>query len=213
MPHIVKPLNDVSFDDALRRLRAAHHFLVSRANETIKESSHDESRWGKSLKRSFVRLSGDDQPKLIGKPEEKFTEIINIVATLERLIDALDWFSKQPQNKGYKIRECHPSTSDEKNGNDLVIVDSRGNIAIRCEVCDVVSSKASSNNKEASDLKKLKCDKGVRSDGVARYICTSSEFAQALTSSGRLWKTKRYRYSFIEINDTAGTCLLLIQKP
>jgi hypothetical protein len=69
-----------------------------------------------------VKLTEGDVPQLIGKVQEKFGEVINIAATVERLIDAIDWFARQPDNHGFTIFECHPSTSDEASGNDRPII-------------------------------------------------------------------------------------------
>jgi hypothetical protein len=211
MTHIVNPFNNARFDDALKLLRAAHRFLVSRAKDAITASNFDESRWGTSMKRSPVPLNLGDVPLLIGKPEEKLSEVINIVATVERLIDAIDWFARQPQYEGYSILECHPSTSDETDGNDLVIMDRNSKVAVRCEVCDVASSKAGSNNKETKDIQNLGCDRFVPQDGVLRYICTAPEFANALAGQGRKWGSKPYRYGLIATGFPSGTCMLLIK--
>jgi hypothetical protein len=211
MPHVVEPFKNTSFSDALQRLVAAHSHLVSRAKEAINASDFAESRWGSSVKRSPVSLKVGAVPPLIGKSEERLGEVINIAATVERLIDAITWFSKK-HGEGYSILECHPSTSDEADGNDLVIIDPRGRIAIRCEVCDVASSNAGSNNKETKDIRNLGCDEVVPNDGVARYICTAPEFANALASPKRKWGSKPYRYQLIETGNGAGTCMLLIKS-
>ena len=212
MPYIIEPFTNVNFKDALLRLRKAHRFLVSRAKATIIGSDFDESRWGSSVKRSPVKLNEGDVPPLIGKTEEKFSEVINIAATVERLMDGIEWFAAQPQNKGYSILECHPSTSDDTRGNDLVIIDRDDRIVIRCEVCDVVSSNADSNRKEKKDIRNLGCNEFVPQDGVTRYICTSLEFAAALASPKRKWGSKPYRYELIETRGSSSTCMLLIQS-
>jgi hypothetical protein len=160
-----------------------------------------------------VTLNVGDVPPLIGKSAEGLGEVVNMAATLERLMDAIEWFAKQPATSGGSILECHPSTSDETNGNDLVIIDHNGKIIVRCEVCDVASTKASSNSKEKKDIKNLGCNELVPQDDVARYICTAPEFAKALTSRGRKWTAKPYRYELIELGTASGTCMLLIVTP
>lgn len=212
MPHVVEPFTNASFNHALQSLRSAHGYLVSRAQEAIDTSNFDVARWATSVKRSPVRLDVGDVPGLIGKPYEKLGEVINIAATVERLIDAIVWFAEQLDANGYSILECHPSTSDEADGNDLVIVDRTGTIAIRCEVCDVASSNAGSNSKETKDLRNLGCDEAVPHDGVARYVCTAPEFAIALANPKRRWGAKPYRYQLIETGSAAGTCMLLIRS-
>ena len=210
MPHVVEPFTNATFSDALDRLRSAHHFLVERAKTAIAAPHADDSRWGASVKRSPVVLRGDDRPELIGKTEERLGEVINIAATLERLVDAIEWFATQLE-AGCSILECHPSTSDETNGNDLVIVDNAGHIVVRCEVCDVISQRAGSNGKEKKDIKNLGCSEFVPRDGVARYICTAPEFAAALTSFKGALRSRPYRYRRTDMATRSGTCMLLIE--
>lgn len=210
MPHVIKPFANVPFDDALERLKRAHRFLVSQARTTLLASGVDDAFWGIGLKRSPVRLDEGDIPSLIGKSEEKLGEVINIAATVERLMDSIQWFAAQPEYKRCSILECHPSTSDEANGNDVVIVDPDRGIVVRCEVCDVASSNAGSNNKEKKDINNLGCTQTVPQDGIARFICTAPEFAAALTSRGRKWQSKPYRYELIETGFASGTCMLRI---
>jgi hypothetical protein len=210
MPHVIEPFKNATFEEALLSLREAHRFLVSRAKATITASEFDEYHLGASVKRSPVKLKHDVVPNLIGKTEEKLSEVINIAATVERLIDGIEWFASQPQYQGYFILECHPSTSDESSGNDLVIIDGNSRVAIRCEVCDVVASSAGSNSKEKKDIRNLGCNESVPKDGVKRYICTAPEFGRALTSPNRKWESKPYRYKLIETGSSSKTCMLLI---
>ena len=208
MPHVIEPFTHATFADASRDLRDAHAFIVARAKNAIRESDVDPTRWGMSLKRTQVDLNGNDRPKLIGKPNEKLGEVINIAATVERLIAAIDWFATQERE--WRIHECHPSTSDESNGNDLVMINASGDIVARCEVCDVASSNAGSNGKEKKDIRNLGCASEVPDDNIRRYICTASEFATALTSPKRKWATMPYRYERIPCGDSADSQLLLV---
>jgi hypothetical protein len=213
MPHVVQPFTNKTFAEAINLLRAAHEFLTARAKSALQASDEDGACWGIALKRSSVDLSGDGIPSLIGKTEEKLGEVINIAATVERLIDAIKWFAEQAEFNVYTILECHPSTSDDFGGNDLVIVDSVGQPAIRCEVCDVASSNAGSNGKEKKDLSNLGCGDSVPDDGVFRYICTAPEFADALVSNARNWNAKPYRYQMTQTGSLADTRMLRILPP
>lgn len=208
MPHVVGSLKNVSFDEALMRLRKVHQFIVSRAKSTVNKSEIDVRHWGTLMKRSTVNLTGVDAPELVGKSEEKLGEVINIAATIERLMDGIEWFASQPESQGCSILECHPSTSDEPSGNDLVIIAHDRRIVMRCEVCDVASSSAGSNGKEKKDIRNLGCEHSVPRDGVKRYICTAPEFGNALTSRKRKWRTKPYRYKAIQTG--MNTWMLLI---
>lgn len=210
MPHVIEPFANASFESAIQDLRNAHTFVVTRAKKAIIDADVDPALWGIAMKRISVDLGGDSRPKLIGKPHEKLGETINIAATVERLIGAIEWFSGEFPS--YSIRECHPSTSDEALGNDLVLIDGSGTIVVRCEVCDVASSSAGSNGKEKKDIRNLGCTQQVPDDNVRRYICTAPEFARALTNGKRKWAAVPYRYKQIVTGDAAESRLLLIQQ-
>ena len=133
MAHIIETIKYESLAVALEQLREAHSFVASRAVAAQKSIGTNIDHWGLAAKRLFVSLEGG--PALIGKPSEKFVELINILATTERTMEALEWFALHyPQ---WIVRECHPSTSDFEGGNDIVLIDERGNVKVRCEVCDV----------------------------------------------------------------------------
>lgn len=208
MPHLINSFGGKAIKDGLSDLRATHDFLVDRAKLSIKKFESISSPWGINAKRISVSLQCEKRPALIGKDEEKLSEVINMVATTERLIDVLEWFGRK---ENFSIHECHPSTSDNDGGNDLVLKIG-GKIAVRCEVCDVISTNAGSNGKEKKDLRNLGCGENVLDDGVERYICTSNEFAVALTSDKRNWQSKNYRYSSIPVG-VADTVLLLLVRP
>jgi len=214
MPHLINPMFDVSYADAIHHLKNAHSSLVHQAQKAVTTSSLPALRWGIEVKRLLVDLDTADRPTLIGKQNERFGEVVNMVATIERLIPALQWFSHNVEFQDLQIRECHPTTSNKESGNDIVLVNSAGAETVRCEVCDVASIRAGSNRKEKKDIQNLGCENGVPHDGVARFICTAREFAQALTSRQRKWAAYAYRYELVELNDSANTCMLrLIPKP
>jgi hypothetical protein len=214
MPHLVNPMFDVSYAVAIQQLETAHSFLVQRAREATAISSLSASKWGIEVKRLVVDLDTANRPALIGKQNERFGEVVNMVATIERLIPALQWFCQDIYFQQLRVRECHPSASDKDSGNDLVLVNSAGAEVVRCEVCDVASDRASSNGKEKKDIHNLGCDNGVPQDGIARFICTAREFARALTSRHRKWSGCAYRYQLVELRDSADTCMLrVIPKP
>ena len=178
MPHVIEPFTNSSFEDAVADLRAANSFIVSRAKKALIAADISVGKWGISLKRTPVDLGGDSKPRLVGKQSERLSEVINIAATVERLIAAIEWF--------------------------------KGNVVVRCEVCDVASNSAGSNGKEKKDIRNLGCNVAVPEDNVRRYICTSPEFASALTSEKRKWATMPYRYEQTFVGDDADCRLLLI---
>jgi len=108
MAHLIEPIRNESIDKALTLLREAHDFLVAQAKLSVLSAASDDSIWGIKAKRAVVNLRSANFPLIIQKKEEKFVEIINIVATVERLIATLDWFKIQfPLSS---ILKCHPST-------------------------------------------------------------------------------------------------------
>ena len=96
MPHVVEPFTKRPYSDALSLLRSAHDYLVVRAREVIAGTEIQNSNWGASVKRTPVALNVGEVPQLIGKHEERLGEVINIAATLERLIDGIQWFASHP---------------------------------------------------------------------------------------------------------------------
>lgn len=209
MPDLVSAIYDTAIDNAVVALQEAHSFLVKCATAAGDRISHQPQFWGIAAKRLSVDLRPSDAPRLIGKSQERFVEVINMSATVERLVAFLVWCShRYPEAT---VGQCHPSTSADPTGNDLVLHDRRGVALVRCEVCDVVSSKAHQNNKERKDLANLGCAHAVPVDGVDRYICTSPEFAVALASPGRRWSALHYRYDLIQLSDPAETVALLVR--
>ncbi len=143
---------------------------------------------------------------LVGKKSEKLVEIINILATAERTISTLVWFKKEFLQ--CTVRECHVSTSDDSQGNGIVLIDADVNVIVLCEVCDVASSNAGQNKKEKSDIKNLGCADGVPRDNIRRFISTAPEFSLVLTSDKRKWKSIPYRYLTHQTNIPDKTVLL-----
>jgi len=208
MAHLIETIYDTSIPNAVSLLEKTHELIVNCAHTTQSTSISDSSAWGEQLKRLEVSLPCGEA--LIGKPKEKFVEIINVLATVERTISALKWLLEAyPMSL---LRECHPSTSDNAEGSDIVLTDRNNNIIVRCEVTDVVSSTAASNGKEKKDLRNLKCSERVPDDGVIRYIATSTEFANALSSPSRKWHNMHYHYIRHETNQKNRTVLLEIKS-
>ncbi len=206
MAHVIETIQDLSPNAALKLLRVTHAFIAARATAAQGAINTDIDHWGMAAKRMSVDLRGG--PDLVGKPAEKFVELINILATTERTIEALEWLSKSYAK--LIVRECHSSTSDFEGGNDIVLTDSDGTLRVRCEVCDVVSSNPGQNGKEKKDLKNLGCSEMVPNDDVDRYIATSEEFAAALTGSKRKWSNMHYRYKSIATGLPQSTVMLAV---
>lgn len=207
MSHLIETIYDKTIPNAILLLMNTHSLIVKKAIEAQNNLGTDQICWGTKLKRLEISLPKGEF--LIGKSNEKFVEVINILATTERTISGLKFLdTKYPDAI---LQECHASTSDNPDGSDIVLKDTEKNIIVRCEVTDVVSNKPSQNGKESKDLKNLGCGECVPNDLVTRYIVTSSEFANALVGPQRKWNTMHYRYDYHETGDYDGTVLLEIK--
>ena len=212
MAHLINPIRSQPIKVTLDDLRSAHEFLVGRAKNSVAALSTYVVPWGIKAKRLNVDLSRSNQPRLVGKDKERFAEVVNMTATIERMMDALEWFAARAEYRELMVSECHPSTSSDVKGNDIVLVSVEGRTKVICEVCDVISEKASQNSKEKKDLDNLGCTRGVPLDGIDRFIVTAPEYAQALTSKLRRWEKKPYRYSSVQLDTSSRTCLLRLES-
>jgi len=208
MKHLVTTFADLPLPDARRQLIEAHDFLVARCLDALAAIPKTGPLWGIQMKRLRVDLQTTGRPAIVCKDAERFGEVVNMVATLERLIAALGWFEQQPECHGLRVKECHPSTSSAKGSNDLMLEDDKGRVAMRCEVCDVASSSAGQNGKERKDIESLGCTNSVPADGVRRFICTSPEFARAIQSGKRQWEQRQHRYREFAVGDQGNTVLV-----
>ena len=194
-------MNSVSYRRAMDELHAAHSYVVERAIRSMSTLPEHPLRWGASIKRVRIDLSGPGCPPLIGKAEERLVEAINIAATIERMLDALAWFSVHVDFRSLLVLECHPSTSSTTSGNDLVLGLTPASVIALCEVTDVAGSAPGQNNKEKKDLRNLGCTSEVPDDGKRRFICTSTEFANALAGQRRTSRM-HYRYERCPVDGT-----------
>ncbi|MBL9083486.1 MAG: hypothetical protein JNK76_16845 [Planctomycetales bacterium] len=208
MKHLVATFADIPLPDARRQLAEAHDFLVARSLHSLATTPQAGPLWGVQMKRMHVDLKVTARPSAVCKDAERFGEVVNMIATLERLIAALGWFEKHPEFSVLRVNECHPSTSSAKGSNDLMLEDAAGTVVVRCEVSDVASASADSNGKERKDIASLGCSDGVPVDGVRRFLCISPEFARTIQSLKRKWELRPYRYREFAIGDATGTVLV-----
>ncbi len=199
--HLISHHGVSSIPEAAKTLTEAHDYLVERTRASLHQLTGERPAWGAFAKRATVDFDGVSYPWL-GKPKERVIEAINMVATLERLLDALQWFGAQPATRNWLVLECHPSTSSTAKGNDLVLGPAVGDSKVLCEVTDVASVSAGQNGKEEGDLKRLGCLTCVPTDGQRRFICTSVEFGGALSAKARKWGNLHYRYRVHRQGDT-----------
>jgi hypothetical protein len=129
--------------------------------------------------------------------EHSLTEVYNQCATMERLLDALEWAQTEDSvlNR-YEVVLCHPTTSSVPgiaDDHDLVLVDREGAKA-KFEISDV-AGKRDGNRKEEKDLARLGVLPAV--DINERFgegwppgrlfLVVSAEFARRLREPRRSW--------------------------
>lgn len=209
MSHLVAPFSSPSIAAATERLRQVYGYLVERASAALPHGAVDS--WGTATKRVSVDLPVASRPKDVQKDKEALVEVVNMVATIERLLAGLQYLSTIPEYGGLEVSQCHPSTSDDEEGNDLVLSDRAGGTGVRLEACDVVSSVRDGNGKEASLLSKLGCAHEVQPTGVGLFIATSPEFARYLARGTRRWASKHYHYAVHDIRDPSDSKVLEIR--
>jgi hypothetical protein len=225
MPHLIKA-QSVPFDIKTyrRQLRKAHDFLVRCGLPALRKAADltGSANWGAKVKRVQVELPEKGRPDLI--PHEvirhNLSEVINQCATLERLIDALEWcLSEESGLSAYRGVVCHPTTSSAKRkgksapDNDLVLVGPDGRVA-RFEVSDVVGEE-DGNSKEGKDLVSLgvllrKGKKSFKSDGVVwpsddLFLIVSEEFARRIERPTRAWLAGEPPHCMYLKRKTAGS--------
>ncbi len=217
MAHLIELIeaedNPLSVGDVLIKIRKAHDYLVRQGIEALRtaQATEESPYWGAIIKRIRVKFPEDDRPDLIAPTirDHNLTEIYNQCATIERLIDALEWAQKEIPD--YKVVLCHPTTSRRKGNvkpkklpdNDLVLVNAQGGLAC-FEVSDVVSREADGNSKERKDLISLgvlASDSSLdeKKQWLARlsFLVVSNEFAALLVNK----RHSDYSYQLSQLNE------------
>ena len=92
--HLVATFADLSLPDARRQLAEAHDFLVARCLDSRAAVHRAVQLWGVQMKRMHVVLKATNRPAAVCKDAERFGEVVNIIATLERLVAAIGWFER-----------------------------------------------------------------------------------------------------------------------
>lgn len=208
LAHLIDTIRDRSLEEALLALESVHGYLVACAHSAFALVPPADPAWGVHVKRLEVNMPVAGRPTLVGKEREKLAEVVNMLATLERLLSALRWFSGHAEFRGLRVVVCHPSTSSAASENDLMLAGPDGAVRVRCEVCDVVSRNAGQNGKERTDIANLGPERTGSSGPVRRFICTSPEFAGALASDRRKWSSAEHRYAVHPTADGTNTVLL-----
>ena len=224
MAHLVFPIDiQIPVSEALPKIRAAHTYLVKHGVRALAaHATENLAYWGTHVKRIHVHFPKGDRPELIDPDIEShnLTEVYNQCATMERLIDGLQW--AQIALPDYEVLLCHPTTSSVQESksktpdhgmssledgkpqipdHDLVLINARDQLAC-FEVSDVVNKLVDSNRKEKKDLTSL----GVlpRADApVAHqwpkarvFLIVSKEFADILKKRGTGFSKQKPSYFY-----------------
>ncbi len=166
MPHLIE-LPNVPIDLAavLDELEGAHGAIVVAARAWRSTELPDET-WGASAKRSLVDL--ENLHPWIGVAYQPFGELVNQLATVERLLEALRWAASADFNT---VLACHPTTSS--GDHDLVVRRENGSLGV-FEVSDVAGDSGNANQKMTADLGLLiDCSCSYCGEGAAKYLATS----------------------------------------
>jgi hypothetical protein len=183
----------------LEDLKAAREFLAECGAAAIERAVgvDPSGAWGSMVKRVSAQLPAE-RPRLVcaDVATHSLIELINQCATLDRLIDAIEWSVSALPEFG-RVCICHPTTSSSKQSdgadNDLILMDARGR-RCRFEVSDVASEK-DGNRKEERDLMSL----GVLLPGRGEerlkvqwpvdrlFLVVSTEFARGVMKRKPLW--------------------------
>jgi hypothetical protein len=182
-------------------VQEAHDYLVRKGMEAVRRA-FDVGRmryWGTEVKRVRVLLPKDEWPELVSSETEEhnLVEVMNQCATMERLLDALEWAQSAGSGLAESLVErCHPTTSSsytDEEDHDLVLMGPDGTKA-KLEISDVSGAK-DGNNKEKKDLISL----GVLREGKGEemfsdewpegrpFLVVSEEFAGRLRRPSRAW--------------------------
>ena len=151
--HLLAPVTEPEALSAYRSgLSAAHAALTARLVTTagkVTPPPLGAAHWVVQIKRSPVDVGGVPMvPE--GVESQPFSEVVNQLATVERLIDALDWAVGQQMDT---VEHCNPATSGGRKGScshDLVVTGPGGKMVF--EVSDVAGASGNGNGKVTKDL-------------------------------------------------------------
>lgn len=184
MPHLFPPLTEATgLKEYWRQLKTIHDAVaeLAEAHPVAVEST---DHWGCVTKRRVVDLSSlaedPDLRGLIGSDNQPFAEIVNQLATVERLLDALAWAAGIGADK---VIECNPSTSRgpaKSCSHDLVVQCPDQLIVV--EVSDVSGADGNANEKMKKDLETLdRCTcEGPEGKPARKLLAVSPQSAEWL---------------------------------
>lgn len=207
--HLICPIRNLALSQATRELEHTRRYLLARLQLHGKDTAAMSS--AVELKRARVTLPADGKPRIVGKGEEKLSEVVNVLASLERMLVGLQW--AVGQYPGATVRVCHPSTSHGKQECD-VILDLAPGQSLRAEVCDIVTPNATQNGKEERQLENLRCGDGefpLGHSGIRLMVWTSPEYAKGLTRTRRKMRDGGGKpYKYVEVHRDVATDTVLL---
>jgi hypothetical protein len=150
----------VRISDGYDALLRAHDTLAVSAKLVLSKVDLESVDWGTKIKRLPV-ICQDANPLLVTGSKHNVSEVMNMCATVERLLDALKWARDSNEFTNYEIEICHPTTGatpeQDCNGrpdNDLILIDEKNGMRARFEVTDSAKGK-DTMKKEKKDLTSL----------------------------------------------------------
>jgi hypothetical protein len=217
----------ITLQECREAIREAHDYLVRKGTEAVGRAFEVKSTgyWGSEIKRVKVCLPKGERPSLVcPKTEEhNLVEVMNQCATIERLLDALEWSQRAGSGQSEcKVGRVHPTTSSshkDKDDHDLVLVKD-SEVRAKFEVSDVASDK-DGYQKEKKDLISL----GVLRKGNAQemypagwpegrlFLVVSKEFAVRLCRPMRDWlKGEHPHCHYVALEPQGTTRIFEVKK-
>jgi hypothetical protein len=223
MKHMIRPFGTRYSDEpkkvkwtiqkAQEHLSRAHKLLKRAGHAALKtaaNTSRPNEHWGTTVKRELVRATSDKLLMTQGIAAQNLVEVINMCATVERVLDTLEWARGNGFSE-YLVLCCHPTASSDHAArkkkqfdNDLVLVQRLGKRKqfARFEISDV-SGEGDGNDKERKDLASLgvlnKPKKGGSPNDIMKikqwprgriFLGISNEFAKVIKDSpDRIFRT------------------------
>ena len=204
MGHLIRPLlGPCSLHQAQQQLIEAHEQLVACGRAAVDElKTVTPMGWGSAAKRVRAVLPNMRSTLLNeANSDQSLTELINQCATVERLLDAINWVLHTATDSTLVL--CHPTTSSgatTEQNHDLVIQHQGEHWCF--EISDVATSGGDGNQKEMKELLSLGVLSSIRPAKLNNeprpgrsFLVVSTEFAQRLLRPTRYYlKTSELRY-------------------
>jgi hypothetical protein len=146
--HLVRPFHGTSIQRAYTDLNAARNTLL----QALNEFNRPYITTACSLKRTLVSITPQG---LIALTHHNYSEVVNQLATLERLIDAIAWAGNNIQLQTGWVEVCNPASSSERwptigITNDLIL-----SSGIGIYLFEVSDTEGNHNRKMTKDIETL----------------------------------------------------------